>query len=57
MWAQGLTIGLVIAAGALTQGKRAEAAKEVCTKSAHFVPLTLIGFKGIPRSLLERFGT
>lgn len=31
MWAQGLTIGLVIAAGALTQGKRAEAAKEVCT--------------------------
>lgn len=57
MWAQGLTIGLVIAAGALTQHKRAEIAKEVCTQSAHFVPLTLIGFKGIPRSFLERFGT
>ncbi|EDR12278.1 uncharacterized protein LACBIDRAFT_311516 [Laccaria bicolor S238N-H82] len=28
MWAQGLTIGLVIAAGALTQSKRAETARE-----------------------------
>ncbi|KAF8646377.1 hypothetical protein AX16_007243 [Volvariella volvacea WC 439] len=31
MWAQGLTIGVLIAAGALTQSKRAEAAKHVST--------------------------
>lgn len=29
MWAQGLTIGLLIVAGALTQAKRAEAAQHV----------------------------
>ena len=28
MWAQGLTIGLIIAAGALTQGRRIAIAKE-----------------------------
>ena len=30
MWAQGLTIGLLIAAGALTQTRRAAMAAEVC---------------------------
>ncbi|KAG5639684.1 hypothetical protein H0H81_005867 [Sphagnurus paluster] len=30
MWAQGLTIGLLIVAGALTQSKRAAAAQHVC---------------------------
>jgi len=30
MWAQGLTIGILIVAGALTQSKRKEFAEEVC---------------------------
>jgi hypothetical protein len=34
MWAQGLTIGVLIAAGAMTSSKRAEAAKHVRVESS-----------------------
>jgi hypothetical protein len=38
MWAQGLTIGILIAAGALTQAKRAEALKHVSINIADMPP-------------------
>jgi hypothetical protein len=37
MWAQGMTIGVLIAAGALTHAKRADAAKRVCRSISNMI--------------------